>query len=329
VERASLRHDLYRRDFTINTLALCINGDRFGQLTDHFGGRQDVQERVIRVLHNLSFVEDPTRVFRAIRFEQRLGFHLAPHTENLVHSAVRMHLLDTLGGERLLSELVQIMREKEPVAAIGRMASLGLLPFIHPSLKLIPTTERVLQETGQIMAWFRLLYLDDRCEPWQVYLLALCDALTADEFRDAACRLAIPGRLASRLHTQRHQVFFTLSAIKRRLKQPDAVPNSQLFSWFSDFTLEMLLYLAARASSEQVRRFVSLYLTRLRSVTPLLDGDDLLRLGLVPGPQFRLIKQRLLRACLDGEVNNRREEEEFVLSEAHLPALSGNIHKNE
>jgi tRNA nucleotidyltransferase (CCA-adding enzyme) len=253
-------------------------------------------------------------VFRAIRFEQRLGFHIAPHTENLMRSAVRMHLLDKLGGGRLLSELVQIMCEKEPSPAIGRMSSLGLLPFIHPALKLVPATERVLQETGQVMAWFRLLYLEDRCEPWQVYFMALCDGLKSDEFRDACGRLAIPGRLASRLCSQRRLVSTTLNAIKRRLKHAVEVRNSELFAWFSGLNLEMLLYLAARASSEQVRRFVSLYLTRLCGVAPLLDGDDLRGIGLEPGPLFRRIKERLLQARLDGEVNSRDEEEALVLS---------------
>lgn len=326
VERASLRHDLYRRDFTVNTLALCINSDRFGSLTDHFGGQQDIQERVVRVLHNLSFVEDPTRVFRAIRFEQRLGFHIAPHTENLIRSAVRMHLLDKLGGERLLSELVQIMREKEPSAAIGRMSSLGLLPFIHPALKLVPATVRVLQETGQVMAWFRLLYLEDRCEPWQVYFMALSDGLKSDEFHDACGRLAIPGRLAGRLCNQRRLVITTLNTIKRRQKHPAEVCNSELYAWFSGLNLEMLLYLAARASSEQVRRFVSHYLTRLRTVSSLLDGDDLRGLGLEPGPLFRRIKERLLQARLDGEVNSRDEEEALALSLTLTGAKSGNIY---
>ena len=318
VERASLRHDLYRRDFTINTLAIRINGDCFGQLTDYFGGQQDIQERVVRVLHNLSFVEDPTRVFRAIRFEQRLGFHIAPHTENLLRSAVRMHLLEKLGGERLLSELVQIMREKEPLAAIGRMASYGLLPSIHPALKLVAATERVLQETGQVMAWLRLLYLEERCEQWQVYLLALCDGLTAQEFHDACLRLAIPGRLALRLCRQRHLVFTTLNAVKRRLKQPTEVQNSQIHAWFSDLSLEMLSYLAARASSEQVRRFVSLYLTRLRSIVPVLNGEDLCDLGLEPGPLFRRMKDHLLQARLNGEVNSRDEEMAQVLALAAM-----------
>ncbi len=327
VERSSLRHDLYRRDFTINTLAICINGDRFGHLTDYFGGQQDLQERVVRVMHNLSFVEDPTRVFRAIRFEQRLGFHIAPHTENLIRSAVRMHLLDKLGGERLQSELVQILCEKDPSAAIGRMSSFGLLPFIHPALKLVPATKRVLEEAREVMAWFRLLYLEDRCEPWQVYFMALCDGLKPDEFRDACGRLAVPGRLAVRLCSQRHLVFATMKAVKRRLKQAAEIRNSQLFVWFGDFTLEVLLYLAARASSEEVRRFVSLYLARLRTVVPLLGGDDLRGLGLEPGPLVGQVKERLLQARLDGEVSSREEEEALVRSLVLVRSSRGNASK--
>jgi tRNA nucleotidyltransferase (CCA-adding enzyme) len=99
-----------------------------------------------------------------------------------------------------------------------------------------------------------------------------------------------------------------LKTIKRRLKQTAEVRNSELYAWFKDLNLEMLLYLASRASSEQVRRFVSSYLTRLRAIAPLLDGEDLLKLGLTPGPQFRRIMERLLQARLDGEVNSRDEE---------------------
>lgn len=314
VERASLRHDLYRRDFTINTLAICINSDRFGRLTDHFGGQQDIQARVIKVLHNLSFVEDSTRVFRAIRFEQRLGFRIAQHTENLIRSAVRMHLLDKLGGRRLFNELVQIMREKEPTAAIKRMSVLGLLPFIHPSLKLLPATGRVLNEAGQVLAWFRLLYLDDPCEQWQVYFLAMCDGLKQEEFQDACHRLTIPERLASRLQGQRNLVYKVLDTIKRRVKRSPEVRNSELFFWFAPLSLEMLLYLASRASNEQVRRFVSLYLTKLRGVVPLLAGQDLHDLGLAPGPQFGRIRECLLRARLDGEVLSRDDELALVKS---------------
>jgi tRNA nucleotidyltransferase (CCA-adding enzyme) len=308
VERSSLRHDLYRRDFTINTLAFCINNTRFGLMTDYYGGWQDVQKRTVRVLHNLSFVEDPTRVFRAIRFEQRLGFVIAPHTENLLRSAVRMNIFTTIGGRRLLNELILIFMEKEPVAAIERMAVLGLLPCIHPNLKLIPESGRVVHEAARVLTWFRLLYLDDACQQWQVYLLALCDGLKHEEFDDACRLLAIPGRVLARVFAQRRHALGMLDALQRRIRRGPEIRNSEIYIWFHDLSLEVLLYLAAAARQDEVKRYVSLYLTRLRQVHCTLDGETLKSLGLPPGPEFRRILDRLQAARLDGEVSSDDEE---------------------
>ena len=314
VERSSLRHDLYRRDFTINTLAFCINSDRFGLLTDYFGGQQDIQDRTVRVLHNLSFVEDPTRVFRAIRLEQRLGFHIAPHTENLIRSAVRMKVLDKVGGSRLCNELVQILNEREPIGAIGRMANFGLLQAIHPNLKLVPETERVIRESSQLLTWFRLLYLNDPCEQWQVFFLALCDQLRVEEFDETCKRLAIPGRVVSHVLGHRHEALSTLSSLQRRLKHGHLIRNSEIHSLFRGMPLEILLYLASRTTYEQLRRYTSLYITRLRQVRCELDGHDLQGLGLKPGPLFSRIMQRLLAARLDGEVTSLAEERALAIA---------------
>lgn len=314
VERSSLRHDLYRRDFTVNTLAFALNNGSFGRLTDFFGGQQDLQEGVVRVLHNLSFVEDPTRVFRAIRFEQRLGFRIAPHTENLIRNAVRMNVLERVGGKRLLNELVLILEEKAPIGAIGRTSSLGLLRFIHPALKMIPETERVVQETTRVLAWFHLLYLEDRCERWQVYYLALCDGLRHEEFLDACRRLAIPGRLVARVSAHRRHALSILDVIQRRLKRSSEIRNSEIYDWFRDLPVEVLLYLSAKATHEEVKRYVSLYLTRLRQVRCMLDGNTLKAMGLTVGPRFRDVKELLLAAWLDGKVSS--EEEELSLAKA-------------
>jgi tRNA nucleotidyltransferase (CCA-adding enzyme) len=313
VERSSLRHDLYRRDFTINTLAFCLNTDRFGLMTDYFGGWQDIRKRTVKVLHNLSFVEDPTRVFRAIRFEQRLGFTIAPHTENLLCSAVRMESVSKISGRRLLNELVQILREKEPVGAIERIAVLGLLPFIHPDLKFVPETGRVVHEATRVLTWFRLLYLDDPCEQWQVYLLALCDGLSHKAFEDACHRLAVPGRVMARVFDQRSQALGMLEALQRRIKRGPKIRNSDIHGWFCGLSLEILLYLSAAARQEEVKRFVSLYLTRLRLVRCALDGEALKGMGLQPGPEFRRIMDRALAARLDGEIGSDDEERTLVL----------------
>jgi tRNA nucleotidyltransferase (CCA-adding enzyme) len=330
VERSSLRHDLYRRDFTINTLAFCLNPGCFGRLTDYFGGQQDIQEGVVRVLHNLSFVEDPTRVFRAIRFEQRLGFRIAPHTENLIRSAVRMNVLDRVGGKRLLNELVLILEEKEPGRAIGRISALGLLQFVHPALKLVPETERVIHETAGVLAWFRLLYLEDACAEWQVYFLALCDGLMQEEFTDACRRLSLPGRAMGKVFDYRRHALNTLSSIQRRLKRGPGISRSEIYHWFHGLPLEMLLYLAAKATRDEVKRFVSLYLTQLRQIRSALDGDDLKELGLSAGPRFRAVMDRLLAARLDGEVNSDEEEQELakslIMSKNHI-AVSKTQHQ--
>lgn len=314
VERSSLRHDLYRRDFTINTLAFCINAGCFGRLTDYFGGQQDIQDGVVRVLHNLSFVEDPTRVFRAIRFEQRLRFRIALHTENLIRSAVRMNVLHRVGGKRLLNELVLILEEKEPSRAMGRISALGLLQFVHPALKLVPETERVIHETAQVLAWFRLLYLEDACAQWQVYYLALCDGLKQEEFLDACRRLSMPGRVMGKVFGYRRQTQSILDAIQRRLKRGPEIRRSEIYNWLHGLPLEMLLYLAAKAARDEVKRFVSLYLTHLRQVRSGLDGEALKELGLGAGPRFRGVMDRLLAARLDGEIHSDEEERSLALS---------------
>jgi len=322
VERSSLRHDLYRRDFTINTLAFCINSGRFGLMTDFFGGRQDLQKRVVRVLHNLSFVEDPTRVFRAIRFEQRLGFAIAPHTENLLRSAVRMNSVTKIGGRRLLNELVLIFREKEPVGAIERMAVLGLMPFIHPDLKLLPKTGLVVHEAVRVLDWFRLLYLDDNCEQWQVYLLAVCDGLSHEAFEETCQRLAVPGRVMAHVFNQRRHALGMLEALQRRIKRGPEIRNSEIHGWFRDLSLEILLYVAAAAGQETVKRYVSQYLTRLRQVRCSLDGEALKGLGLSPGPEFRPIMELLLAARLNGEIvsddDERRLAAELITSKNRI-----------
>lgn len=322
VERSSLRHDLYRRDFTINTLAICINSDRFGIVTDFFGGQQDIQQRTVRVLHNLSFVEDPTRVFRAIRFEQRLAFRIAPHTENLIRSAVRMKVLDRVGGIRLLNELIQILNEREPLGAVRRMAMLGLLPFIHPHLRLSPETERVITESSRLLTWFRLLYLNDPCQQWQVYFLALCERLRNEEFEETCRRLSVPGRIVAHLFSHRRRALVMLDTLQRRLRRGTEPRNSEIYDSFHGLPLEILLYLAARTQNDQVRRLVSLYITRLRHMRRELDGNALKELGLAPGPHFSPIMKRLLAARLDGEVSSAEEERALARELVSLARLN-------
>ena len=132
VQRSSIKPDLYRRDFTINTLAIRLSPGPLGDLLDFYGGEQDLRDGVIRVLHSLSFIDDPTRILRAVRLEQRLGFTIEPRTEELIEGA--LPLLDRVSGDRIRHELALILAEPQPLPMLARLHGLGVLSRIHPQL---------------------------------------------------------------------------------------------------------------------------------------------------------------------------------------------------
>ncbi|GAB7026201.1 A-adding tRNA nucleotidyltransferase [Geotalea toluenoxydans] len=312
VERSSLKMDLYRRDFTINTLAIRLNEADFGVMLDFFGAQRDLQDRLIRVLHNLSFVEDPTRVFRAIRFEQRLDFTIAKHTENLIKNAVKMDFLEKLGGKRLLTELVYILRENEPLKAIERMASFGLLRFIHPELELTIGTRNMLEEARRIISWFDLLFLNRAYERWAVYFLALCESLTHDQLWGACTRLAVSEHYREKLFETRRQGEEALVTIEKKIARTGAIEKSEVYFLLKDLPVEVLLYLMAKTGSEEVKKWLSLYFTQLQNVRCFITGHDLKRLQVPPGPLYKDLLDLVLKARLDGRVISREDELELV-----------------
>lgn len=308
VERSSLKMDLYRRDFTVNTLAISLNGNDFGRLIDFFGAYRDLQGRVIRVLHNLSFVEDPTRVFRAIRFEQRLNFKIAKHTEDLIKNAVKMEFLEKLGGRRLLSELVQILKEKEPLKGVGRMASLGLLRFIHPVIELTPAMQEELEEVRYVVNWFDLLYLERPYERWAVYFLTLCEPLGDDQFWSTCTRLAVGEHYKERLVEMRRLGEDMVASMESRVVRQEKLENSEIYFMLRGLPVEILLHQMAKSRSPEVKRCVSLYFTKLHGVRTQVTGDDLRELGVKPGPMYRELLDAILSARLNGVVSSREDE---------------------
>ncbi|UFS69854.1 CBS domain-containing protein [Geomonas sp. RF6] len=319
VERSSLKMDLYRRDFTVNTLAIRLNSAYFGRLIDFFGANRDLQDGVIRVLHNLSFVEDPTRVFRAIRFEQRLAFRIAKHTENLIKNAVKMEFLDKLGGRRLLSELVHILKEKEPLKGIYRMANLGLFRFIRPDLEFTPAVQNVLEGVREILSWFDLLFLERPYERWAVYFLAMCDPLTDEQFWGTCTRLSVAEHYKEKLYEMRKDGALLVTAMEKRIYSNGKLENSEIYFFLRSLTVEVLLYLMARSQHAEVKRAISLYFTKLSGVRPLINGEDLQRLGVQKGPRYRELLDAALSARLNGTVSSK--EDELRLVQGLLAAL--------
>ncbi|MEW6246518.1 MAG: CBS domain-containing protein [Nitrospirota bacterium] len=308
VEQSSIKKDLYRRDFTINTLAIRLNSRSFGQLIDFYGGQRDLKEKTIRVLHGLSFVEDPTRVFRAIRFELRFGFHLGKETSALIKGAVKMDLFHRLSGHRLLDELKLLFSEREPRRAVSRMAELDLLRFIHPKLVWSPRLEELLAGVEEALDWYRLLYLDRPMHSWLVSMMALLEVLPARAVRDLLKRFPFTEQETEKLKAAR----FALRGLLRRLaKQPPPRPaeTTRLLTGLAD---ETLIFIMAKDKSESVKRQISAYLTTYRHVKPWLTGRDLQGMGLKPGPLYRKILDALLDARLNGEVKTEAEERELA-----------------
>jgi len=312
VEHSSLKMDLYRRDFTVNTLAIRLNSESFGTLIDYFGAYRDLLAKVIRVLHNLSFVEDPTRVFRAIRFEQRLNFKIARHTEDLIKNAVKMDFLEKLGGRRLLSELVQILKEKEPLKGVWRMASLGLLRFIHQDLALTVIMHGMLEEVRYIVSWFDLLYLERPYERWAVYFLAICDSLSDDQFWSTCTRLAVNEHYKQKLIEMRKQAAELIGSLEAKLARQGKLENSEVYFFLRGLPVEVLLYHMAKSHNSEVKRYISLYFTRLHGVRTQIGGEELKQLGVERGPRFRELLDAVLSAKLNGRVTSREDELRMV-----------------
>jgi tRNA nucleotidyltransferase (CCA-adding enzyme) len=308
VELSSIKKDLYRRDFTVNTLAVRLNRARYGELLDFFGGLRDIKDKTIRVLHSLSFVEDPTRVLRAIRFEQRFGFHLSKHTQNLIKSAVNMKLFNRLTGERIYTELVLMFSEAEPQKVLRRMKDFDLLKFIHPDLKGSTELDRLFGSIAETLTWFRLLYLDLKAEKWFVYFLGLIDRMKDASAAEALERLSVPLRVRQRaleVRTRSRDVLYSF------YKEPK-LPQSRIYDLLAPLDTEAILLMMAKAKLERAKKYISLYLTHLRNVKVTLTGDDLKELGIPPGPRYRKMLADLLYAKLDGLVGTHDDEIGFV-----------------
>ncbi len=316
VEHSSIKLDLYRRDFTVNALAIHLHPDHFGELIDFFGGQRDLKERTIRVLHNLSFVEDPTRILRALRFEQRFGFLLAKHTHMLIENAVRRQLLEQLSGKRLFREFVLCLSEDRPFAVIRRLEQYGLLRIFHPRLKADRAMEERFQRIGEVLSWYQLLFTGEKFEKWLVAFLGLVQGLAEKEIQELLQRFSLPEKF------QRHILLSRRTAIGvvYRLSQASHMKRSNLYFLLCSLPTDFLLYSMGGSESQETKKAISLYFTELKRVRTSLRGRDLKRMGFVPGPIYTEILHSILRAKLDGKLASRQEELEFVQQRFHRAA---------
>ncbi len=308
VEMSSIKLDMFRRDFTINTMAIQLNHDKFGTLIDFFGAQRDLKDKTIRTIHNLSFVEDPTRVFRAIKFANRFDFTIGKLTSNLIQNAVKVNFFKDLSGLRVFSELRQILEEDNPIPAIKTLEEYGLERVIHPFLSFDNQTFGLLEEVKKALAWHDLLFLDTPYLRWSIYFMVM--------IRQCSPRIVL--EIADRLKfSPTHQRIVLKERIKaeQRLDILEAHPpksNSRLFCILKTFRTELILYMMACARKEETRKALSLFYTKLKHTKVLIRGDHLITLGVPPGPAFKKIMASVLKARLDHQVTTLENEIDFA-----------------
>ncbi|MGZ4386744.1 MAG: CBS domain-containing protein [Gaiellaceae bacterium] len=293
VEHATIREDLFRRDFAINAMAVSLKAADFGRLVDPFGGRRDLQERRLRVLHNLSFVDDPTRIFRAVRYESRLGFRMDEHALALAQSCVEMGLVGDLSKTRLREELVAILDELDAPRSLLRLAEIGVAAAVHPHLSADDEAARLVGE---------LIGLRDRYAPetprWRLGLAVLARRLPTHELY----------RWLESLRLRRREVERIAGAVAvapRLLERLEQHPSAaEIVAMADPYSPDAPLLALAMRDAEPLHD----YFRRLRGVRLEVSGADLVALGLEESPRVGEVLAELRRRKLNGLLDGREQE---------------------
>ncbi len=296
VTPGSINNDLFRRDFTINAMAIELNPSHYGELIDRYGGRNDLEHRLIRILHEKSFTDDATRIWRGLRYEQRLNFQLEPTTLKLLKRDIPM--LDTISGDRIRYELECILKEERPEKVLRRAEELGVLPKLSPTLK----------GRGWLAEKFKQARQISFPNPPAIglYLAILVYPLTNEETEPLISFLRLPKPLAQTLRDT-----ISLKAKLPSLANPKLSPSG-IYRLLHGYSPQAVTANSLACESPVARQHIQLFLTKLRYAKSALTGNDLQKMGIAPGPRMKEILQRLHEARLDGKVTSKQDEVELV-----------------
>ena len=307
VERGSIKMDLYRRDFSINAMAVRLNPQVFGQLVDFFDGQEDIRNRRIRTLHALSFVEDPTRMFRAVRFEQRYGFRMGAQCERFMRNAIDdLHLIHHLSGSRICHELELMMEERNPFLAFRRMDELGLLAEVHPLLRMNDEKRDMADRVRRVLEWYMRMYLPEEPDLLMLMVIALCRRAPGADVENLLDRLQFSDRRKRETMLVRSAIMAARQGMNQWEKKNG--PISELHRLLGRAPLETLLYLLAQEDGEEQHEKLTRYIYMGRQMKPDVNGDDLMRMGVEPGPMIGRILNEVLIAKMDDESMGREEQ---------------------
>ncbi len=296
VERSSIKMDLHRRDFTINTLALRLDGSHFGKIFDFWGGYSDLQQKKIRVLHALSFVDDATRMLRAVRFSTRFNFEIEPQTLSLIKGS--LPLLAEISGARLIHEFELIFSENKAPEMIRQLGSLGILAAIHPALPWDDLSiDRLARGLTALTQANMTVTPEEKLQTlWCLWL----QDLNPEALQAVGRRLRLSTKLLGWIEQTR--------ALWQLLPTLQGQRPSQITQKLESFHAVPIRSILATCENPDLRQILQIYQDEYRHVRPFTTGKDLQALGLPPSPRYAAILSTLKQAWLDGEIQSEGEE---------------------
>ncbi|MDP3042747.1 MAG: CCA tRNA nucleotidyltransferase [Candidatus Omnitrophota bacterium] len=304
VSPGSLNEDLKRRDFTVNAMAVSLTVDKEQKIIDPFGGQDDLASGRIRVLHNLSFKDDPTRIFRAIRFSRRFDFKIEPKTLALLKQAISEGLLSKVNPHRMRVELIAILKEQNPFKPIKELGDLGALSFISAKLKIDKSTRALFKSISQQIAWF-IKNFTARRQPdsWLVYFTALLAPLTLAQINLLISSLGLRKGEAKRVISYYRERGKLISSLSKKHLLPE-----QIFSLLEPLSYETIILVSAATPNKKFKKYLTDFLEIYNGMRLCICGSDLSGLGVLPGPEYQKIFAKVLTAKLNGQVRNRQTE---------------------
>jgi len=299
-----LKDDLMRRDFTINAMAISINRQDFSRFIDCFGGRQDLADKKIRVLHNLSFIDDPTRILRAIRFEQRYNFEIEPKTLKYLREAKKLKMLQRVQPQRLRDELILILKETHPLKPLNRIKGLIGFDFINPNLSLSKKTSVFLKSIENQISWFKREYPKRRkLDAWLIYFIGLIEPLNINNIKLICKKFAFRRGEEKRILAYKKLKPQFIKELSR-----DKIKASRVFSFLEPLSYEVIILIKAKFKNKKLKKHIKDFFEIYNGTHLYISGADLHRLGLTPGPYYQKIFRRVLNAKLDGLIRTKKEE---------------------
>ncbi len=298
VEAGSIQQDLFRRDFSINALAIQLNQDSFGQLVDYFNGKEDLEAGVIRLLHNFSLYDDPTRIFRGLRFASRYGFEFESRTKELIKQAVNLDVIDKISSNRLFHNLSLGLKDEYPIRFIKLLAEENILNYISENIIWNEEKERLVNNISRVVSWVKEIKSSVEFEEWTLYLMVLVLALNKEEIEVFIDKFNLNKDLSYRLLATLRVDNISNTLNSSRL-------NSQIYFLLNDLAMEDILLILVK--NFKLKDKIKLYLEKLRGIDIEVSGEDIIKFGYRPGPVFKEALTAVKVAKLNNELGDKEE----------------------